>query len=178
MLEPCYSVLDIKIFVQNDVLHFQLTLSSLVGAKWATSWENLFIPYANDKGASAFVVYCLNSIILAKFIQSLSPAEQAGLSLTWSQIPFLMTCLWHQTWGRNLLMMWELTEMVLHVGYVTHTCSAAWNFCMNSIFLQLPYVKHSHIKSFLITVIYMVPSCSWKVHMMPLDFTCICQWNR
>ena len=41
--------------------------------KWATSWENLFMPYANNKGAdqpahlrsliSAFVVRCLDSII-------------------------------------------------------------------------------------------------------------------
>ena len=40
---------------------------------WATSWENLFMPYANNKGAdqpahprsliSAFVVRCLDSII-------------------------------------------------------------------------------------------------------------------
>ena len=41
--------------------------------KWATSWENLFLPYANNKGAdqpahprsliSAFVIRCLDSII-------------------------------------------------------------------------------------------------------------------
>ena len=41
--------------------------------KWATSWENLFLPYANNKDAdqpahgrsliSAFVVHCLDSII-------------------------------------------------------------------------------------------------------------------
>ena len=40
---------------------------------WATSWENLFLPYANNKGAdqpaqmwrliSAFVVHCIDSII-------------------------------------------------------------------------------------------------------------------
>ena len=40
---------------------------------WATSWENLFLPYANNKGAyqpahphsliSAFVIHCLDSII-------------------------------------------------------------------------------------------------------------------
>ena len=39
---------------------------------WATSWENLFMPYANNKGAdqpahlhsliSAFVVYCLGTV--------------------------------------------------------------------------------------------------------------------
>ena len=44
---------------------------------WATSWENLFVPYANNKDAkemfiSTFVVHCLNSIIpiLAKSIIS------------------------------------------------------------------------------------------------------------
>ena len=41
--------------------------------KWATSWENMFMPYANNKGAdqpahprsliSAFVVRCLDGII-------------------------------------------------------------------------------------------------------------------
>ena len=41
--------------------------------KWATSWENLFVPYANNKGAdqpahlrsltSTFVARCLDSII-------------------------------------------------------------------------------------------------------------------
>ena len=42
-------------------------------SNWASSWENLFMPYANNKGAdqparprsliSAFVVRCLDSII-------------------------------------------------------------------------------------------------------------------
>ena len=41
--------------------------------KWALSWENLFLPYVNNKGAdqpahlrsliSAFAVRCLDSII-------------------------------------------------------------------------------------------------------------------
>ena len=71
--------------------------------KWATSWENLFLLYANDKGAdqpahprsliSAFVVCCLDSIIslLAKSKISrlglASVAGQASLCLTWSQMP-------------------------------------------------------------------------------------------
>ena len=62
--------------------------------KWATSWETLFMPYAN-KGAvqpahvRAFVFRCLDSIIpiLAKFKLSrlylASVAEQTGLCLTW-----------------------------------------------------------------------------------------------
>ena len=77
---------------------------------WATSWENLFMPYANDKGAdqpahprsliSAFVVCCLDSTIPLLAISEISRlqlasiVEQTGLSLTWSQTPktsFLMT---------------------------------------------------------------------------------------
>ena len=70
---------------------------------WATSWENLFMPYANNKGTdqpahphsliSTFVVRCLDSIIslVSKSeISSLylaSVAVQAGLCLTWSQTP-------------------------------------------------------------------------------------------
>ena len=67
--------------------------------KWATSWENLFMPYANNKGAdqparprsliSAFAVRCLDSIIPTLVLQHptfqdsgllTSVAEQAGLS--------------------------------------------------------------------------------------------------
>ena len=74
--------------------------------------KKLFMPYANNKVAdqpahprsliSAFVVRCLESIIPLLAIadislpQLISVAEQAGLSLTWSQPPktgFLVT--WH-----------------------------------------------------------------------------------
>ena len=67
------------------------------------SWENLFRPYVNNKGAdqpahpyslmSAFVVRCLDSIIpllaIAKIsrLQLVSVAAQAGLCLTWLQTP-------------------------------------------------------------------------------------------
>ena len=81
---------------------------------WATSWENLVLPYANNKVQislricqpahlrsliSAFVDRCLDSIISILAISKISRpwlvsvAEQAGLSITWSQIPktdFLM----------------------------------------------------------------------------------------
>ena len=69
--------------------------------KWATSWENLFLSYTNNKGANqpthpcslirAFVILCLDSIIplvsVPKIsnLQLASVAEQAGLSLIWSQ---------------------------------------------------------------------------------------------
>ena len=49
---------------------------------WATSWENLFMPYANNKGAdqpahphsliSAFVIRCLDSIIPLVSISKIS----------------------------------------------------------------------------------------------------------
>ena len=68
----------------------------------ATSWENLFLLYANNKGAdhpahqrsliSAFVVRCLDSIIPLASISEMpslllpSVDAQSGLSLTWSKI--------------------------------------------------------------------------------------------
>ena len=70
---------------------------------WATSWENLVMPYTNNKGAdqpthrfcliSAFFVCCLDSIIPLFSISEISRfylasvAAQAGLSLPWSQTP-------------------------------------------------------------------------------------------
>ena len=76
---------------------------------WPTSWENLFMTYANNKGAdqpahpgsliSTFVVHMLDSIlpILAipeiSRVQLVSVALQASLSFTCSQTPktgFLM----------------------------------------------------------------------------------------
>ena len=51
----------------------ELPISDQGKYTWATSWENLFMPYANNKGADqpahprsligAFVVRCMNSII-------------------------------------------------------------------------------------------------------------------
>ena len=79
---------------------------------WAVSWENLFMPYANHKGAyqpvhprsliSTFVVRCLDSIIHLLAISKDSrlklaaEAEQTSLSLTRSETPntcFLVTWL-------------------------------------------------------------------------------------
>ena len=78
--------------------------------KWASSWENLLLPYANNKGAdqpaylrsliSPFVARCLDSIIPLVFISEISSfylasvAAQASLSLPWSETPktgFLVT---------------------------------------------------------------------------------------
>ena len=79
---------------------------------WATSWENLFMPYVNNKGAdqpahpcsliSTFVVCCLDSIISihAKSkisrLQLVSETEQASFSQPGRKPPktgFLMTWL-------------------------------------------------------------------------------------
>ena len=76
---------------------------------WATSWENLLLPCANNKCAdqpahprsliSAFVVRCLDSIILLVSISEIrslylaSVAAQAGLSIPTRENPktgFLM----------------------------------------------------------------------------------------
>ena len=100
------------------IMHFQSVLAEAFYFinNWATSWENLFMPYANNKGAdqsahprsliSAFVVHYLDSI---KPLVSLSEssniylasvAAQAGLCLAWSQTPktgFLvarLNCIW------------------------------------------------------------------------------------
>ena len=70
-------------------------------AIWATSWENLFMPYVNNKGTdqpahprsliSAFVFRCLDSIIHLVSIPEISSLYlasvtlQAGLSLPWLQ---------------------------------------------------------------------------------------------
>ena len=71
----------------NVTWHTQMNKSPMCHI-WATSWENLFMPYANNKGAdqpvhprsliSAFVVRCLDSIIplLAKLSQDPSQSHQ------------------------------------------------------------------------------------------------------
>ena len=80
---------------------FVFCLPSSASRIWATSWEILFMPYANNKGAdqtahprslnSAFVVRCLDSTIHLVYIPDLSSlylasvAAQASLSLPWSQ---------------------------------------------------------------------------------------------
>ena len=58
---------------------------------WATSWENLFMPYANNKGAdqpahlrsliSAFIVRCLDSIIPVVSISKIANLYLASLAV-------------------------------------------------------------------------------------------------
>ena len=98
---------SINIYKSRDGICFVWNLTRSI---WATSWENLFMPDANNKGAdqpahprsliSAFVVRCLDSIMPKVSISKMSslylasvPA-QAGLSLPRLQTPktgFLMT---------------------------------------------------------------------------------------
>ena len=68
---------------------------------WTTSWQSLLLPYANNRGTDqpvhprrlicAFVFRCLDSIISLLAIAEISrpslvsSAEQACLSLTWSE---------------------------------------------------------------------------------------------
>ena len=112
---------------------------------WASSWENLFLPYANNKGAdqpsliSIFVIRCLDSIIPVVSISEISSlylasvAEQAGLCLTWLQTPktgFLVTRL--NLWLvvatqvsslRMLLFMYHYFPCTIH-----QTLIAKWQF--------------------------------------------------
>ena len=90
---------------------------------WAMSLENLFMPYANNKGAdqpahprsliNVFLVRCLDGIIpllaIAEIsrLELVSAAEQTGLSLIWSQTPktgFIVT--WLNSWWSVLLTTW------------------------------------------------------------------------
>ena len=60
------------IFKVNENLRHRKLIIMQIGCIWATSWENLLLPYANNKGTdqtahpcsliSAFVVRCLDSI--------------------------------------------------------------------------------------------------------------------
>ena len=93
---------------------------------WATSWENLCLPYANIKGTdqlahphsliSAFVVRCLDSIIPLVSISKLSSfwlvsvAEQAGLRLTLSHIQVTSWRGLYNSDVRNSVMLVSLTS--------------------------------------------------------------------
>ena len=104
---------------------------------WATSWEILLLPYANNKAAdqpvhthsliSAFVVRCLNSIIPVLAIAKMSrpqlvpSAEQAGLT------GFLVTWLIfqiEQPWNNAVVVedephlhaLWHFLDCILYSG--------------------------------------------------------------
>ena len=94
-------------FVSFFMIHIWMLIH-----RWPTSWENLFMQYANNKEAdqpahprsliSTFIVRCLDSIIPLVFITEISSiylasvAAQTDLRLTWSGNPktgFLVTWL-------------------------------------------------------------------------------------
>ena len=96
--------------IRNRCLFICIKYKNFCRKMWAMPWENLFMPYANNKGAdrparphsliSTFVVRCLDSITSLIVIFEVSRLElacvsvQAGLSHTWSKTPktgFLMT---------------------------------------------------------------------------------------
>ena len=85
---------------QNWQNHERPVMTQLSRSIWGMSWENLFMPYANNKDVdkprsltSIFVVHCPDSttpLVVAFEISRLqlaSVAEQAGLNLIWSKIP-------------------------------------------------------------------------------------------
>ena len=67
---------------------------------WATSWENLFMPYANNKGAdqpvhphslvSAFFIHCMDGIIPLLAIAKISRPQLVCICTVWSA-PLLFT---------------------------------------------------------------------------------------
>ena len=86
---------------------------------WATSWKNLILPYANNKGAdqpahprsliSAVVFRCLDNIIPLVSVSEISSlylaslAAQPGLCLTWSQTTKTRFLVTRPIWSRSLL---------------------------------------------------------------------------
>ena len=90
-----------RVFAETPYAESWILLNLLI--IWATSWENMFLPHATNKGAdqpahprsliSTFVVRCLVSIKPLVAISEMSSlylasvAAQTGLSLTLSQTP-------------------------------------------------------------------------------------------
>ena len=138
---------------------------------WVSSWENLFMPYANNKGTdqpghprsliSTFVVCCLDRIIamVSKSkvwgLKLVSVAEEAGLSYTWSQTlktGFFMTWLIYNMAERSARMVWA----VLHINHNfswTHSRKSSpiysyhgWFPCLQRLsFSELIYLNMSHM---------------------------------
>ena len=123
----------------------------------ATSWENLFMLYVNNKGAdqpahprsliSAFVVHCLASIIPLLSISEISSlylasvAAQAGSCLTWSQTPktgFLVTRL---IWATSLeTLPSKVCDQVRHEPAFSGTeSSKSWNWALSQENLSLGF---------------------------------------
>ena len=110
---------------------------------WATSWENLFMPYANNKGAdqpvhprsliSAFVVRCLDHMIPLVSIPEISSlylaavAAQAGWSLPWSQTPKTGFLVMRLTWIVEIY--WPGSRWYVNIVSLV----SAWTFSTKSV---------------------------------------------
>ena len=80
-LTSIYLYADSLQIISSITLHDWYTVEkNIKTVTWATSWENLFMPYANNKGTdqpahqrsliSTFVVRCLDSIITTCYLQN------------------------------------------------------------------------------------------------------------
>ena len=109
---------------------------------WTKSWENLFLPYANNKDTDqpahprslicAFVVHCLDSIIPLVFVSEISSlylgsvAAQAGLCLTWLQTlktGFLVTG--SQVFSHDVAQLWYTSkeDQLAHLIFLSNQVS-------------------------------------------------------
>ena len=112
-------------------------------SKWATSWENLFIQYANNKGAyqpahphsliSAIIVRCLDSITPLVSISGTSSlylasvAVQASLCLTWLQTP-----------KTGFILIW----LIYHKKTVAVIILKLEEVCLKNVILELASCKN------------------------------------
>ena len=100
VLESSWHITDCEKLLYWVSIHFvQVSIIFIPPLIRVTSWENLFLPYANNKGAdqpaqiSAFVVRCLDSIIPLVSISEISSiylapvTAQAGLNLPGHKLP-------------------------------------------------------------------------------------------
>ena len=122
---------DEPLYIQNHAIMNNVKWKLYQKSKntWAIPWENLLMPYANNKGAdqlahlggliSAFVVRCFHSIIPLVSISEIlsfylaSEAEQPGLRLTWLQTPktgFLVTRL-----TSNMTKKWSVSNFEKYI---------------------------------------------------------------
>ena len=117
---------------------------------WATSWENLFLPYANNKDTDqTFVVRCLDSMISLVSIQAISwllltsLTEQTGMSHAWSKTlktRFLVTMLiWWTDWCPNCKTQWSESSLI--------SCTILLVFC-EQVNLLWVYIQLSLATSF------------------------------
>ena len=143
---------------------------------WATSWENLFLQYANNKGADqpalprsliiTFFVRYLDSIIplvsLSEIssLQLASVAAQGGMSLPWSQTPRMrrMICAFVVRIWQKQLFSWRGFHSALQIVWREKTVYLRVTF-------PLPTIRHCRKHySFAFQTTKRVPSCTQSVY--------------